>query len=78
MRRGLTAGGGWTRLALLLGAIAMAGAAHQRIDTSARVDRGELFLPRPEQARLSSLGFDALLADEPGRVIRALEQRNQS
>jgi hypothetical protein len=48
---------------LLLGAIAMAGAAHQRIDTSARIDRGELFVPRPEQARLSSLGFDALLAD---------------
>ncbi|MBW1685745.1 MAG: hypothetical protein JRS35_11885 [Deltaproteobacteria bacterium] len=63
MRRGLTAGGGWTRLALLFGAIAMAGAAHQRIDTSARVDRGELFVPRPEQVRLSSLGFDALLAD---------------
>ena len=63
MRLGLLAGGGWARLALLLGAVATAGAAHQHIDTSAKLDRGERFVPRPEQARLSSLGFDGLLAD---------------
>ena len=33
------------------------------MDTSLEVDRSGLFVPRPEQARLSSLGFDALLAD---------------
>ncbi len=59
----MLAGGGWARLALLLGAVATAGLAHQRIDTSAKVDRSGRFVPRPEQARLSSLGFDALLAD---------------
>jgi hypothetical protein len=48
---------------LLLGAVATAGVAHQRIDTSAKVDRGERFVPRPEQARLSSLGFNGLVAD---------------
>jgi hypothetical protein len=57
------AGGSWARFALLLGAIAAAGLAHQRIDTSTRVDRGELFVPGPQEARLSSLGFDALVAD---------------
>jgi tetratricopeptide (TPR) repeat protein len=48
---------------LLLGAAATAAAAHQHIDTSARIERGERFVPQPEQARLSSLGFNALLAD---------------
>ena len=62
MRRGSIAAGSWARFALLLCAIATAGAAHQRIDTSARVDRGELFVPRPEQARLSSLGFGGIVA----------------
>jgi len=59
----LLAGGGWARLALLLGAVATAGMAHQRMDTSSRVDREARFVPRPEQARLSSLGFNALVAD---------------
>ena len=63
MRRGLLAGRSWARLALLLGAVATAGAAHQHLDTSAKVDQGGRFVPRPEQARLSSLGFGALLAD---------------
>jgi hypothetical protein len=40
-----------------------AGTAHSYMDTAARVDRGETLVPRPEQARLSALGFDALVAD---------------
>jgi hypothetical protein len=50
-------------VALLLGALLAADLAHQRMDSSARIDQGERFLPRPQQARLSALGFDALVAD---------------
>ncbi len=53
----------WTRSALLLVALATAGVAHSRIDTTTRIDQAEIFVPQPRQARLSALGFDALLAD---------------
>ncbi len=53
----------WTRAVLLLVALATAGAAHSRIDTTTRIEQAEIFVPRPEQARLSALGFDALLSD---------------
>ncbi len=53
----------WTRSVLLLVALATAGVAHSRIDTSTRIDQAEIFVPQPQQARLSALGFDALLAD---------------
>jgi hypothetical protein len=33
------------------------------MDTTSKVDRGETFVPRPDQARFSTLGFDALVAD---------------
>jgi hypothetical protein len=61
----------WTRSALLLVALATAGAAHSRIDTSTAIDQAEIFVPQPEQARLSALGFDALLADH--YWLRALQ-----
>ncbi len=38
-------------------------AAHRQLDVSARVERGELYVPRPGVARLLALGFDAMLAD---------------
>ncbi len=53
----------WMRLAVVLAALAATGAAHQAMDTTSKVDRGELFVPRPEQVRVSTLGFDALVAD---------------
>jgi len=51
------------RLLLLGGAVLATGVAHAHIDTSSRAGRGELFVPRPDRARLSALGFQALLAD---------------
>lgn len=37
--------------------------AHSQISTVTRAQRGEAFVPRPEFAKATSLGFDALLAD---------------
>lgn len=54
---------GLLRLACLLLAGVAAGAAHSRIPPHSRLGQGETFVPRPEQARLSSLGFAALVAD---------------
>ncbi len=51
------------RIGVLLAALAIAGAAHSRMDTTARIAQGERFVPRPEHARLTSLGFDAVAAD---------------
>jgi hypothetical protein len=74
----LPAGRGWAHLALLLGAAVTAAAAHQHIDTSVKFDRSERFVPRPEQAKLSSLGFDALLADaywiQAVQIVGGLQQ----
>jgi hypothetical protein len=36
---------------------------HRAMDTSSKVGQGEFFVPRPEQARLTALGFDAVLSD---------------
>ena len=54
---------GLLRLACLLLAAAAASAAHSQIPRLTRFGQGESFVPRPEQARLSSLGFGALVAD---------------
>lgn len=54
---------GWGKLLLFAAAVAAAGAAHRDMDTSAPLERGELFVPRPEHARASSLGFEAVLSD---------------
>lgn len=53
----------WRRLALVALAVTLAGAAHRGMDTPASIERGELFVPSPEHARASSLGFDALISD---------------
>jgi len=55
--------GGLARLACLVVAAAAASTAHSRIPPVSRFGQGEGFVPRPEQARLSSLGFAALVAD---------------
>jgi hypothetical protein len=54
---------GSVRLACLIVAAAAAGTAHSRISPASRFGQGETFVPRPEQARLSSFGFTALVAD---------------
>lgn len=54
---------GLWRLACLVLAAAAASAAHSRIPPVSRFGEGETFVPRPEQARLSSFGFGALVAD---------------
>ncbi len=54
---------GLVRLTCLIVAAAAAGTAHSRISPASRLGQGETFVPRPEQARLSSLGFAALVAD---------------
>lgn len=53
----------WRRLLVLTVALTATGMAHRDMDTTAPIERGELFVPRPEHARLSSLGFDAVLSD---------------
>ena len=54
---------GWRRLLVVAVALTATGMAHRDMDTTASIDRGELFVPRPEHARYSSLGFDAVLSD---------------
>lgn len=51
------------RWLLLAAAVLLTGGAHAHIDTSSRAERGELFVPQPDRARLAALGFEALLAD---------------
>jgi hypothetical protein len=62
---GLSRGGlrGLRTTLLLACALAATGAAHRQMDTASRIDRGEMFVPSPKQARLSTLGFDGLVAD---------------
>jgi hypothetical protein len=55
----------------LLVTLALTGAAHAHIDTTSRRQQGTLRVPRPEHARLASLGFDAAVADY--YWLRALE-----
>jgi hypothetical protein len=52
-----------TRLALLAVALATTAGAHARMQARVRSLEGELFVPRPEHARLWSLGFAPVLAD---------------
>lgn len=52
------------RTALLLAcALTTLCVAHLHMDTTAGLDRGEMFVPSPRQARLSTLGFDGVVAD---------------
>ncbi len=50
-------------LALLAAAALVAGLAHAQMETPARTERGEALVPRPDRAKLSALGFDAVVAD---------------
>ena len=54
---------GLARLACFVAAASLAAAAHSRMDPVSRIGLGVSFVPRPEQARISSLGFAALVAD---------------
>ena len=51
------------RCLALVAAAAVAAAAHGHMDTGSKTERGEAFVPRPGQARLFALGFDALVSD---------------
>lgn len=51
------------RAVLAVLAMAGTGTVHARMDTTARIRQSEHFIPRPDRARLSSLGFDAVVAD---------------
>lgn len=53
----------FTRVALLVAAMACTGWAHANIPISTRSDLGESFVPSPRVAGAMSLGFDAILAD---------------
>ncbi|MCP5113521.1 MAG: hypothetical protein GY953_22025, partial [bacterium] len=44
-------------------ALAVAVGACRSLDTTAKVDGGELFVPRAEQIRFGTFGFDAVLSD---------------
>lgn len=50
----------WICLAI---AVSITGVVHSRMRTPARIDEGGIFIPAPQKARLSSLGFDAAVAD---------------
>jgi tetratricopeptide (TPR) repeat protein len=43
--------------------VAGTAAAHARVNTTRRVEEGELWVPRPELARLASVGFQNLVSD---------------
>ncbi len=51
------------RIGILIAAVATTGVAHSKLDTTSRAQSGQLRVPRPEYARLFSLGFDAAVAD---------------
>jgi hypothetical protein len=53
----------WLRVGLLVAAIATAGVAHSKFDTTSHVKSNRLRVPDPDNARLMSLGFDAAVAD---------------
>jgi hypothetical protein len=52
----------WRWIAAVLAVAATVGV-HSLMNTATRIDRGQLFVPEPEHARLSSLGFDTAIAD---------------
>jgi hypothetical protein len=51
------------RIALTLVAFVTTGTVHAHMDTTARIEQGESFVPRPDRARVSALGFDSVVAD---------------
>ncbi len=51
------------RVGLLAAAIGVAHVAHARLPVASPAEQGEPFVPRPEVARATSLGFAAVLAD---------------
>lgn len=53
----------WRGLALAAVAVASTGIVHAHMETSARLEVGEAFVPRPDRVRVSALGFDALVGD---------------
>jgi hypothetical protein len=53
----------WIRIAALLLCAATTAASHARLPSENPATRSELFLPRPEVARATALGFEAVLAD---------------
>jgi hypothetical protein len=53
----------WQRWIAAVLAISLTTVAHSFMDTARRIDRGGVFVPQPEHARLSSLGFDTVVAD---------------
>lgn len=53
----------WRRFGVAIVAIAVTGGVHSAMNTSAPVDRGTILVPDPESARISSLGFDAVISD---------------
>jgi hypothetical protein len=56
-------GRGAVRNAALLAAVALTAWVHQRMPTPARSAQSDLFVPRPELARATALGFDAVIGD---------------
>jgi hypothetical protein len=56
-------GFGIGKLALLGTSIALTAAVHRGMPSEPRSAGGELFVPRPEVARATALGFDAVIAD---------------
>ncbi len=63
MARGSGQRGAGSWLALFAAAALVTGIAHGQMETPARAARGDTFVPRPDRARLGSLGFEALVAD---------------
>ncbi|MEE9609245.1 MAG: hypothetical protein V3U03_16010, partial [Myxococcota bacterium] len=61
----------WQRAACAALAALIAGVSHAHMNTAPRIDQGEMFVPRPEAARLWALGFDAVVSDY--YWIRALQ-----
>jgi hypothetical protein len=53
----------WRRWIAAALAIAVTAGAHAFMKTATQIDRDLLFVPEPEHARLSSLGFDTVVAD---------------
>jgi hypothetical protein len=51
------------RVGLLVAAIATAGVAHSKFDTTSRVKSVQSRVPKPDHARLWAMGFDAAVAD---------------
>jgi tetratricopeptide (TPR) repeat protein len=55
--------GSWQRRVTLTLLVVATFAVHAQLPTQTRAARGELFVPRPEVAQATSLGFDAALGD---------------